>query len=179
MTFFRKLQGRLGGKEILSFYQEAPKHNFNFCYLNCNKNYIINQIDHLFRGEKVIMFSNSEKFIIHKAEEPCGPSATELSEIPSPQHHVMEFIKETYQKQKYLSVAFAILAKHNLFDENLFCVPFPNIHLADVCSFFLNRFGKNDNTDSRYIKFCNFLQKKGIKLPKISIKNPVAQKYLC
>jgi len=130
-------------------------------------------------GEKVIMFSNGEKFIIHKTNEPCGLIPADKCETPSPHQSVMEFIKDTYPKQKYLSVAFAIIEKHNLFDDNLFCVPFPNIHLADVCSFFLNRFGKNDNTDSRYVKFCKFLQKKGIKLPKISIKNPMAQKYLC
>jgi len=127
------------------------------------------------------MFSNGEKFIIHKENESCGLTTidSEISETHSPQQNVMEFIKETYPKQKYLSLIFTIIEKHHLFDDNLFCNAFPNIHIADICSFFLNRFGKMENTDNRYIKFCKFLQKKGIKLPKISIKNPVAQKYLC
>ena len=134
----------------------------------------------MFNGEKVTMFSNGEKFIIHKENEPCGLAADgAISESDSPHKNVMEFIKETYPKQKYLPLAFAIIEKHHLFDDNLFCVPFPSIHIADICSFFLNRFGKNDNTDPRYIKFCKFLQKKGIRLPKICLKNPVAQKYLC
>jgi hypothetical protein len=175
--FYRKLQARLGGKEILQFYQEPLKQNFNFCYINCNKNYLINKIDRLFQGEKATMFSNSEKYIIHKIDEPCGLTNAETS--ASPHQNVLDFIKETYPKQKYLCLVFDIINKHHLFDDNLFCIPFPNIHIADICSFLLNRFGKNDTTDSRYIKFCKFLQKKGIKLPKISIKNPVAQKYLC
>ena len=130
----------------------------------------------MFNGEKVTMFSNGEKFIIHKENEPCGLAADgAISESDSPHKNVMEFIKETYPKQKYLPLAFAIIEKHHLFDDNLFCVPFPSIHIADICAFFLNRFGKNDNTDPRYTKFCKFLQKKGIRLP----KNPVAQKYLC
>ena len=142
---------------------------------------MINQVDLLFKGEKAIMFSNGEKFIIHKVSEPCGLTNTESSdENFTPHQNVMEFIKETYPKQKYLPLVFDIIEKHNsFFDANLFCIPFPNIHVADLCSFFLNRFGKNDNTDSRYIKLCRYLQKKGIKLPKISIKNPIAQKYLC
>jgi len=157
------------------------KNNYNFCYLNCHKNYLINKVDHLFLGKKAIMFSNGEQFIIHKVDEPCGLTNTEIEnyEQPSIQQNILDFIKETYPKQKYLSIVFNIMEKHNLFDDNLFCVPFPNIHIADICSFFLHRFGKNENTDPRYIKFCRFLQKKGVKLPRISIKNPVAQKYLC
>jgi hypothetical protein len=123
------------------------------------------------------MFSNGEKYIIHKVDEPCGLTNEELSETPH--QTVMDFIRNTYPKQKFLSLVFKIIEKHNIFDENLFCVPFPNIHVADICSFFLNRFGKHETTDTRYIRFCKFLQKKGIKLPKISLKNPVAQRYLC
>jgi hypothetical protein len=123
------------------------------------------------------MFSNGEKFTIHKVDEPCGLTKEEIFETP--QLNVMEFIRDTYPKQKFLLVVFAIIEKHKLFDENLFCVQFPKIHVADICSFFLNRFGKHETTDSRYIKFCQFIHKKGIILPKIGIKNPVAQRYLC
>jgi hypothetical protein len=142
---------------------------------------MINQVDHLFLGKNVNMFSNGEKFIIHKVNEPCGHDMAEMEsdKQPSTQQNILDFIKETYPKQRYLSIVFNIIEKHNLFDENLFCIQFPNIHVADICSFFLYRFGKNENTDPRYIKLCRFLQKKGIKLPRISIKNPVAQKFLC
>jgi len=167
---------------VLTFYQEPIKQNYHFCYINCNKNYLINQIDLLLKGKQVTMFLNNEKFVIHKLDEPCGVSDTNIgntgSSVLSSQNNVITFIKETYPKQKYLPLAFAILEKHNLFDTNLFCIPYPNLHIADICSFFLNGFGKTDKTDARYIKFCKFLQKKGVKLPKISIKNPVAQKYL-
>lgn len=125
------------------------------------------------------MFLNGEKFIIHKVDEPCRLTDAESLDQPLLQQTVKAFIKETYPKQKYILLAFNILEKYNLFDENLFCVAFPNIHLADICSFFLNPFHKLNTKDSRYIKFCRFLQKKGVKLPKISIKNPLAQKYLC
>jgi hypothetical protein len=160
--YFRKLQNRLGGKEVLKFYQEAPKYNFNFCYLNCNKNYLINQIDQLFKGEQVTMFTNGEQYIIHKKNEPCGTPDSDVAETSSTHQLVLEFIKDKYPKQRYLSLIFDILKKHELFDENLFCIPFPNIHIADVCSFFLNRFSKNENQDVRMLKFCKFLQKKGL-----------------
>jgi len=162
---------------VLKFYQEVPKHNFHFCYLNTNKNYIINQIDQLFLGEKTIMFSNEEYFVIHKADQPCSDANAE--NLPRHSSSVQDFVKETYPKQKHLKLIFDILEKHILFDDNLFCTQFPNIHLADICSFFLNRFFKNDKTDGRYIKFCKFLQQKGVKLPKICVKNPYAQKLLC
>lgn len=180
LFFFRKLQSRLGGKEVLKFYQEVPKHNFNFCYLNTNKNYIINQVDQLFLGEKAIMFSNGDYYIIHKADQPCS-DVNEEEDDNQPHHStsVQEFVKENYPKQKHLKLIFDILEKHDLFDDNLFCRQFTNIHLADICSFFLNRFFKNDKTDGRYIKFCKFLQQKGVKLPRICVKNPYAQKLLC
>jgi len=65
------------------------------------------------------MFSNGEKFIIHKENESCGLTTidSEISDTHSPQQNVMEFIKETYPKQKYLSLIFAIIEKHHLFDE--------------------------------------------------------------
>jgi hypothetical protein len=90
----------------------------------------------------------------------------------------MDFIAKTYPKQKYLPLVFSILEKHNLIDDNLFFIPF-QLHVADVCAFLNNRFGKILTTDLRYIKLCKFLQSHKIKFPKISIKNPVAQKYLC
>jgi hypothetical protein len=126
----------------------------------------------------VIMFSNKEKFIIHKNDESCKSSQTqEENPNDSLQSAVIEFIKNTYPKQKYLTLVFKIMNTHNLIDANLFFIAFPNLHVADVCAFFNNRFDKN--IDSRFIKFCKFLRQKKIRFPKVAIKNPIAQKYVC
>jgi hypothetical protein len=52
-------------------------------------------------------------------------------------------------------MVFKILQPLNLIDNNLFFTSFPNIHVADFCSFINNKFEKNGG------------------------KNPVAQKYVC
>ena len=167
--------GRLGGNEALTFYQEPVKQNYNFCYINANKNYIINYVDHLFKGQKATMFSNSQTWIIHQSNKPCGQKTTQPNDI---QTEVVEYIKSTYPKQKHLILALNVFLKHNLIDSNLYFIPVP-IHFADVCTFLNNRFGKVNTTDIQYIKLCKYLQLHKIKMPKIAIKNPVAQKYLC
>jgi hypothetical protein len=169
----------LGGKEVLNFYQEPQKQNFHFCYINANKNYLINKVDCLLRGKKTNMFSNNDKFIIHKVNEFCAPVLPELAENVGDNDTVLTFVKNMYPKQKYLILVFEIMHSHDLIDSNLFFKQFPNLHVADVCSFFNNRFGKSDTTDPRYIKLCKFLHQKKIRLPKVAIKNPVAQKFLC
>jgi hypothetical protein len=132
----------------------------------------------LLNEKPVIMFSNNEKFIIHKNDESCKSSQTqEENPNDSFQSAVIEFIKNTYPKQKYLTLVFKIMNTHNLIDANLFFIAFPNLHVADVCAFFNNRFDKN--IDSRFIKFCKFLRQKKIRFPKVAIKNPIAQKYVC
>jgi hypothetical protein len=125
------------------------------------------------------MFSNKEKFIIHKSDESCqtSPSHGEENLTDSTHNAVIEFIKKTYPKQKYLTLVFEIMNNHNLIDASLFLIAFPNLHVADVCAFFNNRFDKN--IDSRYKKFCKFLRQKKIRFPKVAIKNPIAQKYVC
>jgi hypothetical protein len=143
------------------------------------KNYLINKIDCLLKGEEVIMLLGGEKFIIHKLSEPCDLHPTEHNMDMDSIHPAKEFVIQTYPKQKYLKLVIDILDRHNLIDHNLYFTPFPNMHLVDVCAFFNNRFGKHESTDAKLIKLCKFLQKKQIKFPKVSIKNPVAQKYVC
>jgi hypothetical protein len=169
----------LGGKEVLDFYQEPQKQNFHFCYINANKNYLINKVDCLLKGKKTIMFINNEKFYIHKVNEFCAPAAASLADNPIENDNVVTFVKNMYPKQKYLILAFEIMHNHQLIDSNLFFVQFPNLHVADVCAFLNNRFGKSESTDPRFIKLCKFLHQKKIKFPKVAIKNPVAQKLLC
>jgi len=176
---FRKIQDRLGGKDVLSFYQQIPTQNFNFAYINCNKNYIINQVDHLFRGQIATMFSNQTIFVIHPKGRLCGPKDKKNSVVNSLHEHVNDFIKTNYPKQKHLSMVFDILEPYNLIGKNLFFTSFPNIHLADIVSFFNNKFGKLATTDPRFLKICKFFRTQNIKFPKIAIKNPVAQKYVC
>jgi len=138
---------------------------------------LINKIDLLFQGKPVIMFSNKEKFIIHKSNEPCGN--LQQQDNPDSSTDVIDFIKKTYPKQKYLALVFEIMNNHNLIDVNLFFIAFPNLHVADVVSFFNNRFDKSDTSDARYLKLCKYLRQKKIRFPKCAIKNPVAQKYVC
>jgi len=123
------------------------------------------------------MFSNNTVFVIHPKNKPCGQQLKNSSDTLNDQ--VFEFIKNTYPKQKYLAMVFKILQPLNLIDNNLFFTSFPNIHVADFCSFINNKFEKNGGTDHKFIKLCKFLRSKQIKFPKIAIKNPVAQKYVC
>ncbi len=123
------------------------------------------------------MFSNNTVFVIHPKNKPCGQQLKNSSDTLNDQ--VFEFIKNTYPKQKYLAMVFKILQPLNLIDNNLFFTSFPNIHVADFCSFINNKFEKNGATDQKFIKLCKYLRSKQIKFPKIAIKNPVAQKYVC
>lgn len=177
--FSRKLQSRLGGPTAVEFYQETPNYNFHFCYINNNKNYIINTVEQLFNGKKATMFVNKERFVIHKANQTCTPK-----QIITPPHgevsiqtNITQFIETNYPKQKFLSIVFDILAKQNLINDDLIFVDFPNIHVADFSSYINNRFDKNNN--NRLIGLCKFLQKKNIKFPIVCIRNPLARKYLC
>lgn len=121
------------------------------------------------------MFANNETWIIHQSNKPCGQKSNQQNNV---QTEVMEYIKTTFPKQKHLPLVFTIMFKHNLIDSNLYFVPVP-IHFADVCTFINNRFGKINTSNPLYIKLCKYLHANKIKFPKIAIKNPVAQKYLC
>jgi hypothetical protein len=158
------------------------KQNYHFCYINRKKNYLINKVDCLLKGEPVTMLLAGEKFIIHKFSEPCDLHENNNNDPnynSNISHPANDFVAKTYPKQKYLSLAIDILNRNNLIDHNLYFIHFPNMHLVDVCAFFNNRFGKHKTTDAKLIKLCKFLKKKQIKFPKVSIKNPVAQTYIC
>jgi len=86
------------------------------------------------------MFSNNTVFVIHPKNKPCGQQLKNSSDTLNDQ--VFEFIKNTYPKQKYLAMVFKILQPLNLIDNNLFFASFPNIHVADFCSFINNKFEK-------------------------------------
>jgi hypothetical protein len=128
------------------------------------------------------MFSNKTVFSIHPKNQSCAVKKVEnehTSDRNEHNNHIIDFIKSIYPKQKYLTMIFQILEPFELISSNLFFVAFPNIHVADVCAFLNNKFGKEHTTDVRFIKLCKFLRTKEIKFPKIAVKNPVAQKYLC
>ena len=145
---------------------------------------MINCVEQLFLGNSVTMFVNNDVFIIHKMNEPCDYASSTLAPLESnlaqtSSSSTTEYIKTLYPKQKFLPLFFDILQKNNLIDENHYLVNFSNLHVADICTFINNKFGKIEKTDSRFIKMCKYLHSKQIKFPKICVKNPVAQKYLC
>ena len=179
--FFRKLQPRLGGREILEFFNEPPKYNYNFCYINCNRNYIINYVEKLFLGHSAEMLVNNIRYVIHKANQPCGTLLTSDKTIlhtTDIENKISSFLTQTYPKNKYLTLVFNILTKNNLINPDLFFSDFQNLHIADFCAFINNRFGKKEKTDVNMLKFCKYLRIKSIKFPKVCVKNPVALQLL-
>ena len=167
---------RLGGPAALDFFQTVPKANYHFAYVNSARNYIINQVENLFNNtQRAIMFANKQTYIIHDAEQDCSqPLGSSEEKINSA---VSDFIQTTYPKQKYLKIVAKILEKQNLVNEDLFFLNFPEIHLADFCSFINNRFEKKENV--RLTKLCKFIQSQKIQFPNVCIKNSSAKKYLC
>lgn len=126
------------------------------------------------------MFANQQKFVIHPMNKPC---IDELS-TSDQQHYsnnienlIANFLSISYPKNKVLHLVFSILVKQKLINDELFFIDFSTVHVADFCAFINNRFGKKDKTDVNMLKLCKFLQSKSIKLPRVSLKNPVAQKY--
>lgn len=182
MRFFccgRKLQQRLSNSsQLLEFFNEIPRHSYNFVYLNLKTNYAINRIENLFLGKQTEMFSNDMKFVIHPTNTACcsHPRSSEPSSDTKTQ--VLNFLKESYPKNKHLPLLFGILLAQNLINNNLFFVNFEKIHIADFCSFILNRFLTREKSDPNMIKFCKYLKSRNIHLPKICIKNSIASSLL-
>lgn len=146
------------------------------------KNYLINQVDRLLQGNPVTMLLGGDKFIIHKLSESCDPISTpehDNDTFSGNIHPAKEFALQMYPKQKYLHFVIDKLVNKNLLDSDLYFFEYPNLHLADVCAFFNNRFGKPKSTHAKFIKLCKFLQENKIQFPMVSIKNPVAKKYVC
>lgn len=176
----KKLQTRLGGPTILSFWQEPDKYNYHFCYVNCNKNYLINCVDHLFLGKSSTMFANNQTYIIHKKDFYCNhPKIAHETNPPTIENDIKEYLMHSYPKNKNIHLVFKILVTQNLINDTLFFRDFSHIHIADFCSFINNRFYKSiKKQDMPLLKLMKQLQTMNIKLPRIAIKNPVAQKYL-
>jgi hypothetical protein len=172
----KKLQLRLGGN-VLDFFNDIEKYNFHFCYINCNKNYIINCIDQLFVNKKTTMFANRQKYIIHNENHVCQvePINADVNQI---ENEINLYLQTAYPRNKHLPFLFKIMLAKNLLNSDLFFVNFPNIHVADFCAFINNRFDKKIDKKNDLFKLCQYLQKHHIKFPKIAIKNPLAQKYL-
>jgi hypothetical protein len=167
---------RLGGPEVLDFFQSVPKANYHFAYINSARNYIINRVENLFNATRqAIMFANKQTFLIHDAEQDCSRTLEPTEEKTNTD--VSEFIQSTYPKQKYLKIVATILEKNNLINHDLFFLNFTDIHLADFCSFINNKFDKKENI--RLIKLCKFIQSQKIRFPNVCIKNSKAKKYLC
>jgi hypothetical protein len=178
---FRKLLHRLGGTSILSFFSLPVKYNYHFCYINCNKNYIINCVEKLFSEGKTIMFANQEQFTIHKSNAYCGPLNNKNLTSNTSNMILTEcndLVTHSYPKNKILPIIIKTLTNHNMINKDLFFNTFPNIHIVDFLSFINNKFGKTENTENNMIKLCKYLNNNQIKFPKISIKNPVARKLL-
>lgn len=175
----QKLQTRIGGTDVMSFWQEPQKCNFHFCYINNNRNYIINCVEQLFSGHSATMFANKKTFIIHEKDKPCLENETTNNvQDNSIESTINEYLLQMYPKNKHLKFVFKPLLSHNLISENLFFIPFPHVHIADFCSFLNNRLQKQSQVNPTMIKLCKYIQQMHLKVPKIAIKNPVAQKYL-
>jgi len=159
-------------------------YQFHFLYINCQKNYLINRVDQLFRGTGATMYIQKQIYVIHPVHQSCSPN-TENKSINSSdsstsiQHNIETFLHTTFPKQKYLPLVFSILHPHHLFNAQMFFHDFKNIHIADFISFMINPFGKPDSTDQKFVRVVKYLQSKHIVLPKVAVKNPVAAKYLC
>lgn len=166
----------MGGEKALKFYQQPLRQNFHFCYINNNKNYIINHVDQLFSdSQPVNMFLDKTIYIIH----PENSSCVLPDQNNSHQENPMDYVKRLYPKQKFLPLFIEILVSHKLINDNLCFSPMPNMHITDICRFINNTFGHKDKTEPRFIKLCKCLQKMHLQFPSCSIKNPVAQTYLC
>jgi len=174
----KKLMLRLGGTQVMSFWQEPPRFNYHFCYINCNKNYVINYVNNLFLGKQATMFANQQKFIIHSEKETCDLLSSS-SDVNSVEQDVTEYLSSAYPKSKHLFLVAKILLKNKLINSTLFFDKFPQIHLADFCAFINNRFDKQEKNNIIMTKLCKYMQKENIKFPRIAIKNPYAQKLLC
>jgi hypothetical protein len=175
----KKILNRLGGQKVLEFWQESMRYNYHFCYINCNKNYLINNFEQLFIGKLTTMFASQQKFVIHRDNSPCGLQPNSIqSKQTIVEHDVYDFLVQTYPKNKTIRLIFKIMLKHELINDNLFFVDFPNIHIADFCSFINNKFGNKETTPVIMIKFCKYLTSLKLRFPRISIKNPIAQNML-
>jgi len=177
----KKLQQRLGGPNVMHFWQEPPRFNYHFCYINCNRNYLINYVDKLFLGDTATMFVNHHTYVIHSKDQFCEPNVlpnAETSAIANTlEKEVKDYLSNAYPKNKNIHFIANILLRNNLLNQTLFFDKFPKIHLADFFAFINNRFEKH-KPNVNIVKLCKYLQKENIKFPRVTIKNVSAQKML-
>ncbi len=137
---------------------------------------MINKVDQLIKNHHAEMFYQNDKYIIHKADQPCGANNPDESAPDDLHTKIVAFIKQNFPRQKYVDLVFRTLTSHSVINDDLYFQSF-NIHIADFCSFINNKFCKK--MDSNYIKLCKHLQQLNIKLPRVSVQNPLARKFLC
>ena len=177
-----KIYSRLGGLDVLNFYQTIPKGNFNFCYINNKRNYVINKVDSFFTrsSEIITMFASKQEYVIHLSTDTCGTSSLEDNNIMSQniKSEIENILRTMYPKQKCLTILSNILLKHNAINDELCFNDKANIHILDFIRFINNTFDKHIKPDSNMLHLCKQLQKQNIKFPLACIKNPMARKYL-
>ena len=109
----------------------------------------------------------------------CSVQPQQQQQQATLDHELDDYVTQMYPKNKHLKYICKMLTAHHLINDQLFFVPFPNVHIADFCSFLNNRFNnKSSKPNSTMIKLCRYLQQLHLKMPKVAIKNPLAQKYL-
>jgi len=121
------------------------------------------------------MFANQEKFTIHKSNVTCNDLFDKNNTI---EVEVYSFLNSIYPRQKHLKLIFKLLLKHNLINSDLNFVKFPNIHVADFCSFLTNPFVNDHKINPHIKRLCKYLQSLGLNFPKCAIKNKTAVKLL-
>ncbi len=175
-----KIYLRLGGIDVLKFFQNVPKGNFNFCYINNKRNYVINKIDSFFTRphENIKMFASKQEYVIHLSTELCGTSNSEDNNITNIKLEVEKLLHTLYPKQKYLTIVTNILIKKEAINSDLYLKDNPNLHIIDFIRFINNTFDKNFKPDANMLQLCKQFQRKQIKFPIACIKNPVAKKYI-
>ena len=178
-SILSKMYLRLGGSNVLNFYQNEPKVNFQFLYINCQKHYLINNVQQLFdRSPKnVKMFTNQQKFVIHLADYPCGTSESKTE--PTIASDVNDLVLTLYPKQKSLQLVTKQLLKNNALDEDLCFVDEKKVHLADFLRFLNNTFDKNNKPNVHISKLCKILASQSIRFPSLCVKNPIAKRFFC
>jgi hypothetical protein len=179
-SILSKIHSRLGAN-VMTFYNNEPKINFQFMYINSKKNYLINNVQQLFGRHPidVKMFTNQQQFVIHLAGISCGKSESSNTLSQTIASEVNELISTLYPKQKSLQLVTKKLLKYNAINEDLNFTSEPNVHLADFLRFINNSFDKNTKPNVNILKLCRKLQAEQIRLPNVCVKNPHAKRYFC
>lgn len=90
-------------QEVELFYRQPDRQNFNFCYINNTKYYLVNCVEKLFNNinNSCTMFVNNTTYVIHSADEFCAP-VTKNATSENSKTSLINYIKNLYPKQKFL-----------------------------------------------------------------------------